>query len=45
MSSLPAASIISKKKHFRVKNQKFKFHAKEPLLSVLIWTVNHTVCT
>lgn len=39
-----AASRILKKKHFRVKHQKVKlFRANEPLLSVLMWGVNHTV--
>lgn len=33
-----------KKKHFRVKHQKVKlFRASEPLLSVFMWGVNHTV--
>ncbi|XP_063218948.1 phosphatidylinositol 5-phosphate 4-kinase type-2 alpha [Bacillus rossius redtenbacheri] len=33
-----------KKKHFRVKHQKVKvFRANEPLLSVLMWGVNHTI--
>ena len=33
-----------KKKHFRVKHQKVKlFRANEPLLSVFMWGVNHTV--
>jgi len=35
-----------KKKHIGVKRQKVKlFRANEPLLSVLMWGVNHTVCT
>lgn len=34
-----------KKKHIGVKRQKVKlFRANEPLLSVLMWGVNHTVC-
>ena len=33
-----------KKKNFRVKHQKVKvFRASEPLLSVFMWGVNHTV--
>lgn len=33
-----------KKKHIGVKRQKVKlFRANEPLLSVLMWGVNHTV--
>lgn len=33
-----------KKKHFRVKHQKVKvFRANEPLLSIFMWGVNHTV--
>lgn len=33
-----------KKKHFRVKHQKVKlFRANEPILSVFMWGVNHTV--
>ncbi|KAF4521155.1 hypothetical protein B566_EDAN019226 [Ephemera danica] len=33
-----------KKKHFRVKHQKVKlFRASEPLLSVFMWGVNHTI--
>ncbi|XP_034237318.1 phosphatidylinositol 5-phosphate 4-kinase type-2 alpha isoform X2 [Thrips palmi] len=33
-----------KKKHFRVKHQKVKlFRANEPLLSVFMWGVNHTI--
>ncbi|XP_070504573.1 phosphatidylinositol 5-phosphate 4-kinase type-2 alpha [Chironomus tepperi] len=39
----PAARIL-KKKHFRVKHQKVKlFRANEPLLSVFMWGVNHTI--
>lgn len=35
---------ILKKKHFRVKHQKVKlFRASEPMLSVLMWGVNHTI--
>lgn len=47
MSSVPQVSSgLSKlkKKHFRVKHQKVKlFRANEPLLSVFMWGVNHTV--
>jgi hypothetical protein len=47
MSSVPQMSSgLSKlkKKHFRVKHQKVKvFRANEPLLSVYMWGVNHTV--
>ncbi|XP_046420279.1 phosphatidylinositol 5-phosphate 4-kinase type-2 alpha isoform X2 [Neodiprion virginianus] len=47
MSSVPQVSSgLSKlkKKHFRVKHQKVKlFWANEPLLSVLMWGVNHTI--
>lgn len=33
-----------KKKHFRVKHQKVKlFRANEPILSVFMWGINHTV--
>ncbi|KAL0277097.1 UNVERIFIED_CONTAM: hypothetical protein PYX00_004497 [Menopon gallinae] len=33
-----------KKKHFRVKHQKVKlFRANEPILSVFMWGVNHTI--
>ena len=49
MSSVPQMSSgLSKlkKKHFRVKHQKVKlFRANEPLLSVFMWGVNHTVST
>uniref|UniRef100_A0A1B0BP91 PIPK domain-containing protein n=1 Tax=Glossina palpalis gambiensis TaxID=67801 RepID=A0A1B0BP91_9MUSC len=35
---------ILKKKHFRVKHQKVKlFRANEPILSVFMWGVNHTI--
>lgn len=35
---------ILKKKHFRVKHQKVKlFRANEPILSVFMWGINHTV--
>jgi len=38
------SSIKLKKKHIRVKHQKVKlFRASEPLLSVLMWGINHTV--
>lgn len=41
--SSPASRIL-KKKHFRVKHQKVKlFRANEPLLSVLMWGINHTI--
>ncbi|XP_046741570.1 phosphatidylinositol 5-phosphate 4-kinase type-2 alpha isoform X1 [Diprion similis] len=47
MSSVPQVSSgLSKlkKKHFRVKHQKVKlFRANEPLLSVFMWGVNHTI--
>ncbi|XP_051174894.1 phosphatidylinositol 5-phosphate 4-kinase type-2 alpha isoform X1 [Leptopilina boulardi] len=46
MSSAPLSSGLSKlkKKHFRVKHQKVKlFRANEPLLSVFMWGVNHTI--
>ncbi|XP_035735797.1 phosphatidylinositol 5-phosphate 4-kinase type-2 beta-like isoform X1 [Vespa mandarinia] len=47
MSSAPQVSSgLSKlkKKHFRVKHQKVKlFRANEPLLSVFMWGVNHTI--
>ncbi|XP_066597455.1 phosphatidylinositol 5-phosphate 4-kinase type-2 alpha isoform X1 [Prorops nasuta] len=47
MSSAPLVSSgLSKlkKKHFRVKHQKVKlFRANEPLLSVFMWGVNHTI--
>lgn len=37
---------ILKKKHFRVKHQKVKlFRANEPILSVFMWGINHTVST
>ncbi|XP_067614221.1 phosphatidylinositol 5-phosphate 4-kinase type-2 beta isoform X4 [Eurosta solidaginis] len=35
---------VLKKKHFRVKHQKVKlFRANEPILSVLMWGINHTI--
>uniref|UniRef100_T1GP07 1-phosphatidylinositol-5-phosphate 4-kinase n=1 Tax=Megaselia scalaris TaxID=36166 RepID=T1GP07_MEGSC len=35
---------ILKKKHFRVKHQKQKlFRANEPILSVFMWGINHTI--
>lgn len=38
------SSIKLKKKHIRVKHQKVKlFRASEPLLSVLMWGINHTI--
>ncbi|XP_011503789.1 PREDICTED: phosphatidylinositol 5-phosphate 4-kinase type-2 alpha [Ceratosolen solmsi marchali] len=47
MSSIPQMSSgLSKlkKKHFRVKHQKVKvFRANEPLLSIYMWGVNHTI--
>ncbi|KAL6259805.1 phosphatidylinositol 5-phosphate 4-kinase type-2 alpha isoform X1 [Pogonomyrmex barbatus] len=47
MSGVPQVSSgLSKlkKKHFRVKHQKVKlFRANEPLLSVFMWGVNHTI--
>lgn len=37
-------SIKLKKKHIRVKHQKVKlFRASEPILSVFMWGINHTV--
>lgn len=40
-SSIPR---MIKKKHFRVKHQKVKlFRANEPILSVFMWGINHTV--
>lgn len=44
--SLPSGGGLSKlkKKRFRVKHQKVKlFRANEPLLSVFMWGVNHTI--
>lgn len=43
--SVPSSGLSKlKKKHFRVKHQKVKlFRANEPLLSVFMWGVNHTV--
>ncbi|XP_025834192.1 phosphatidylinositol 5-phosphate 4-kinase type-2 alpha isoform X2 [Agrilus planipennis] len=44
--SVPHSGGMSKlkKKHFRVKHQKVKlFRANEPLLSVFMWGVNHTI--
>lgn len=41
--SVPVPRIL-KKKHFRVKHQKVKiFRANEPLVSVFMWGINHTV--
>ncbi|CAD7093962.1 unnamed protein product [Hermetia illucens] len=35
---------ILKKKHFRVKHQKVKlFRANEPIISVFMWGINHTI--
>ncbi|KAI5753484.1 hypothetical protein M8J77_000597 [Diaphorina citri] len=43
-SSLQGGLSKLKKKHFRVKHQKVKlFRANEPLLSVFMWGVNHTI--
>jgi 1-phosphatidylinositol-5-phosphate 4-kinase len=45
-TSMPVSmpSIKLKKKHIRVKHQKAKlFRASEPILSVLMWGINHTV--
>ncbi|XP_055308329.1 phosphatidylinositol 5-phosphate 4-kinase type-2 beta [Sitodiplosis mosellana] len=40
-SSIPR---MIKKKHFRVKHQKVKlFRANEPILSVFMWGINHTI--
>lgn len=43
--SVPSTGLSKlKKKHIRVKHQKVKlFRANEPLLSVFMWGVNHTV--
>ncbi|KAK5638652.1 hypothetical protein RI129_012947 [Pyrocoelia pectoralis] len=44
--SMPIRKGMSKlkKKHFRVKHQKVKlFRANEPLLSVFMWGINHTI--
>lgn len=46
MSAAQVTTGLSKlkKKHFRVKHQKVKlFRASEPILSVFMWGVNHTV--
>ncbi|XP_018911747.1 LOW QUALITY PROTEIN: phosphatidylinositol 5-phosphate 4-kinase type-2 alpha [Bemisia tabaci] len=44
MSSAPSGFSKLKKKHFRVKHQKVKlFRANEPILSVFMWGVNHTI--
>lgn len=46
MSGVQTQTGLSKlkKKHFRVKHQKVKlFRANEPILSVFMWGVNHTV--
>lgn len=46
MSGVQGSLSKLKKKHFRVKHQKVKlFRANEPILSVLMWGVNHTVST
>jgi 1-phosphatidylinositol-5-phosphate 4-kinase len=45
-TAMPASmpSIKLKKKHIRVKHQKVKlFRASEPILSVFMWGINHTV--
>ncbi|KAK7602552.1 hypothetical protein V9T40_008141 [Parthenolecanium corni] len=43
-SSIQGGLSKLKKKHFRVKHQKVKlFRANEPLLSVFMWGVNHTI--
>lgn len=45
MSGIQAGLSKLKKKHFKLKHQKVKlFRANEPLLSVFMWGVNHTVC-
>lgn len=42
--SVAAGLSKLKKKHFRVKHQKVKlFRANEPILSVFMWGVNHTI--
>ncbi|EEB19468.1 Phosphatidylinositol-4-phosphate 5-kinase type-2 alpha, putative [Pediculus humanus corporis] len=46
MSGVQTQTGLSKlkKKHFRVKHQKVKlFRANEPILSVFMWGVNHTI--
>ncbi|XP_073991199.1 phosphatidylinositol 5-phosphate 4-kinase [Rhodnius prolixus] len=44
MSGVQGSLSKLKKKHFRVKHQKVKlFRANEPILSVLMWGVNHTI--
>ncbi len=38
------SSIKLKKKHIRFKHQKVKlFRANEPIISVFMWGINHTV--
>ncbi|GAB6025205.1 Phosphatidylinositol 5-phosphate 4-kinase type-2 alpha, variant 2 [Chamberlinius hualienensis] len=42
--SISAAASKIKKKHLRMKHQKVKlFRANEPLLSVFMWGINHTI--
>ncbi|XP_014262552.1 phosphatidylinositol 5-phosphate 4-kinase type-2 alpha [Cimex lectularius] len=44
MSVIQGSLSKLKKKHFRVKHQKVKlFRANEPILSVFMWGVNHTI--
>lgn len=44
IKKMSAMASKLKKKRIRVKHQKVKvFRAKEPLLSVFMWGVNHTV--
>jgi len=43
-STLTSQPRVLKKKHFRVKHQKVKlFRASEPILSVFMWGINHTI--
>lgn len=45
MASSASTASCKIKKKFRVKHQKVKiFRASEPLLSVFMWGVNHTIC-
>lgn len=44
MQSVPSSAAKLKSKHIRLKHQKVKlFRANEPLLSVFMWGVNHTI--
>lgn len=43
-STAMTSALKSKKKHIRVKHQKVKlFRANEPILSVFMWGINHTI--